>query len=329
MPEVPSSIDTLLPLEKRMQIFDKLRMRLVELCLWHNFWLAGGRYYLAKPANKCVCFDTKTNKEAVVSWQWVDYALEFDPGNRNQRDFAEGSSFTPLNATVQFLASPLNWKDTELKKIHMDRMSPEDLLSFLSEKSIRLEEIEWEIRAIHEQRFGNFWPTKRAIFGPKQPRTDFEKLHPEYLTLVLNDSRISHNVEEDISFVGLEEWDRYYPDFSRVFPSDIVERHGKEYLEIPCWYQKTGRSKKHLLSRPKWSGKWGKHYLQVGPNKFEVMHLVGHTHAEIKFLNGMYRVDVDEGGNIKSKQERYINLSGSSTFWYDLQTGQKLDHEPA
>ncbi len=38
----------------------------------------------------------------------------------------------------------------------MDRMSPEDLLSFLSEKSIRLEEIEWEIRAIHEQRFGNF-----------------------------------------------------------------------------------------------------------------------------------------------------------------------------
>lgn len=59
------------------------------------------------------------------------------------------------------------------------------------------------------------------------------------------------------------------------------------------------------------------------------MHLVGHTHAEIKFLGGIYRADVDEQGNMKSKQQRYINLSGSSTFWYDLKEHKKLDHEPA
>lgn len=68
MPEVPSSIDTSLPLEQRMQIFDRVRIRLIELCKEHNTWLAGGRMYLTNEDGQLICKDIATNQEVIILW---------------------------------------------------------------------------------------------------------------------------------------------------------------------------------------------------------------------------------------------------------------------
>lgn len=69
MPEVPSSICTTLPLEQRMQIFDRVRMRLIELCQSHRFWLAGGSIYLAWENNKWTCKNAANNQETTIVWE--------------------------------------------------------------------------------------------------------------------------------------------------------------------------------------------------------------------------------------------------------------------
>ena len=69
MPEAPSSIDTILPKEERMEIFDRVRTRLINLCQSHRFWLAGGSMYLAWENNKWTCKNTTDNQETEIVWE--------------------------------------------------------------------------------------------------------------------------------------------------------------------------------------------------------------------------------------------------------------------
>lgn len=78
-------------------------------------------------------------------------------------------------------------------------------------------------------------------------------LYPHFITLIVNDdyrSNISHDVNSDLSFSDLEKGDRLYPDLSNVSQSQLIKRHGREYIETKCWNAQTKRSKECLLSRP-------------------------------------------------------------------------------
>lgn len=313
--------------EQRASFLHSISMRLVELCKEHNTWLAGGRIYLTNEHGRPICKDIATNQEAIILWQWEEYILEFDTENRQQRD--------PWRLPAE-LSFKIKKKWGEQQKTffwaQILRTTPEKLAELLSEKSIWIVDVPFEERMKHREKNGQLWSPQKVVFWPRQGKDPYERIHPHLITLIMNsDSRekISYDGDNDLSFIDLDKWDRWYPDFSLIYPWNIIKRHGREYLEVKCWNAQTKRSKEHLLSRPEWFGNFTKHYLQVGSNSFEVMHLVGHTQAQIKFLGWDYRVDVDTSGNIKSKQQRYINLSSSSTFWYDLQDHKKLDHEPA
>lgn len=312
--------------DRQKTIFDILRLRLINLSAEHQIWLAGGRMYLTNEDGRLVCKDIATNEELTILWWGEEYILEFDTEDRNQRDLRH------LPVELNFKIKKKWWNEQEIFFwAQILRTTPERLVNLLSEKSIQIVDVPFEERMKHRGPGGKLWSPQKAVFWERQEKEPFENIYPHLVTLIAEShdrAKISYDGNNDLSFTDLDRGDRWYPDFSRTYPPDIIKRHGREYVEIKCWNAQNKRSKEHLLSRPEWFGNFTKHYLQVGSNNFEVMHLIGHTQAQIKFLGWDYRVDVDASGNMKSKQQRYINLSGSSTFWYDLQDHKKLDHEP-
>ena len=303
-----------------------MSMRLVELCKEHTTWLAGGRMYLEDENGRFVCKDIVTNQEAVILWWGEEYILEFDTENRQQRELWR------LPAELSFkVRKKWGQQQETFFWAQVLRTTPEKLVDILSEKSIWIVDVPFEERMKHREKDGTLWSPQKVVFWTRQEKEPYETSYPHLITLIMNSddrAKISYDGNNNLSFTDLDRGDRWYPDFSRIYPASIIKRHGREYIETKCWNAQTKRSKEQLLSRPEWFWFFTKHYLQVDSNSFEVMHLVGHTQAQIKFLGWDYRVDVDESGNIKSRKQRYINVSGSSTFWYDLQEHKKLDHEP-
>jgi len=313
--------------EEKVCLYDALRMRLVVLCQAHHIWLAGWMMYLENENGRFVCKDTKTGQEKIILWQSQEYILEFDLEDRNQRD----SSRLPVD-----LAFKVRKKWGEKQEFFwwakILSITSEQLLHLLSEKSMKLEKVNFEEKGINPWTNNKLWWAQRILFWKRLEKDGCGHLNSQIITLTMNDgsrSKISC-WNTDLSFSDLDEWNRWYPDFSDIYSSNITNFHGREYIEVFCWCSQTRKSKKHLLSRPEGFWNYEKHYINAWSNKFEVMHLVGHLHAKIKFLDDLYEVGVDEAGDMVSKQGgRYIHLSWSSTFWYDLKEHQKLEHEPA
>lgn len=327
MPEAPSSIDTILPKEERMEIFDRVRTRLINLCQSHRFWLAGGSMYLAWENNKWTCKNTTDNQETEIVWEWREYILEIDPENRHLRDFLSLSGILPADVTFKIKHKDGSEQKT-FREAHMIHWTPDRLLQLLSENSIRTVPIDFDRQWKYFQNHGVFWPKKEITFWSRT-ENEYEYLYTQFMTLIFRDGeKISYwNNGVDYSFTDWD-WNTWYPNFSNTMKRDHALKHWREYVETECRNLKTWRKKTHLLSRPEWFWNFEKHYLSVGSNRFEVMHLVGKNQAEIKFRNGMYTVRLDEQGNMISKHQRFIPLSGSRTFWYDLTMGKELDHEP-
>ncbi len=317
--------------EQRNSIVHRLRLRLVELCNAQYHWLVGGTRYLKREGNQWICRNTHNQSPATIIWEWKSYYFEVDENkHRNTCFHKDGWCEKPTTIFFKMKGTDGNGQDV-FHEARMWYLEPRQLLSTLSERSVQTVDIPQERRFKHIELDWTLWPREEVQLGERAIQMD-EALYPQCITIVLADdekTRISYrNDSVDLSFTDIENGNRWYPDFSQIHKRHIIKKHWLDYLTISCWCSQTKWNKKHLLSRPGWFWNFEKHYLQVGSNRFEVIHLVGDTQAQIKFLDGDYRVDVDEAGNMKSRQQRYISLSGASTFWYDLKEHKRLDHEP-